>query len=173
MRRPACAPPCTTQPAKLHSRKKNATAVIRPSHDLAVAILRTRERKEVTSTRSFLLVRNSNLAMDPSNTDVNSLTTLRLSAYSAPIATGRCLLAQFTDREVIVYQAYNPAIATYALEHQHFGGGFSFQRTSWIKPNFTWMMHRCGWASKQNQEVRKAICAHRSKGELRSIRRPQ
>ncbi|CAN0243808.1 unnamed protein product, partial [Hapterophycus canaliculatus] len=68
--------------------------------------------------------------------------------------------AQFTDREVIVYQAYNPAIGTYALEHQHFGGGFSFERTSWIKPNFTWMMHRCGWASKHNQEVREAIWSH-------------
>jgi hypothetical protein len=23
---------------------------------------------------------------------------------------------------------------------------------SWIKPNFLWMMYRCGWASKENQE---------------------
>jgi hypothetical protein len=23
---------------------------------------------------------------------------------------------------------------------------------SWIKPNFLWMMHRCGWAEKENQE---------------------
>ncbi|CAM9424303.1 unnamed protein product [Scytosiphon promiscuus] len=99
--------------------------------------------------------------MDQSDTDVSSLTTLRLSEYSAPTATGRCLLAQFTDREVVVYQAYNPAIGAYALEHQHFGGGFSFTRTSWIKPNFTWMMHRCGWASKQNQEVVLALSLRR------------
>lgn len=66
----------------------------------------------------------------------------------------RCLLAQFTDREVIVYQAYKTELGTFAAEHKYFGGGFSFERTSWIKPNFTWMMHRCGWASKQDQEVR-------------------
>lgn len=23
---------------------------------------------------------------------------------------------------------------------------------SWIKPNFLWMMYRCGWAEKENQE---------------------
>ena len=23
---------------------------------------------------------------------------------------------------------------------------------SWIKTNFLWMMYRCGWASKKNQE---------------------
>jgi hypothetical protein len=23
---------------------------------------------------------------------------------------------------------------------------------SWIKPNFLWMMYRCGWAGKENQE---------------------
>jgi len=33
-----------------------------------------------------------------------------------------------------------------------FGGNFSFQRMSWIKTNFLWMMYRCGWAQKPNQE---------------------
>jgi hypothetical protein len=23
---------------------------------------------------------------------------------------------------------------------------------SWIKPNFLWMMYRCGWAEKENQQ---------------------
>lgn len=86
--------------------------------------------------------------------EIRSLTTLRLAEYSAPTDTGRRLLAQFNDREVIVYQAYKPELGNWALEHGYFGGGFSFARTSWIKPNFTWMMHRCGWASKQDQEVR-------------------
>eukprot|EP00903_Cladosiphon_okamuranus_P011573 g10888.t1 len=91
----------------------------------------------------------------------SSLTTLRLAEYSPPTAAGRCLLAQFTDREVIVYQAYNPQLGSFATEHNYFGGGFSFARTSWIKPNFTWMMHRCGWASKQNQEVVLALSLRR------------
>lgn len=86
--------------------------------------------------------------------DLTQLSTLQLAEYSRPSAAGRCLLAQFTDREVIVYQAYKPSLGTFAVEHNYFGGGFSFTRTSWIKPNFTWMMHRSGWASKRDQEVR-------------------
>ena len=86
--------------------------------------------------------------------EVTALTTLRLAEYSQQSeATGRRLLAQFTDRTVIVYQAYKPELGEFAAEHDYFGGGFSFQRTSWIKPNFTWMMYRCGWASKKDQEV--------------------
>ncbi len=54
---------------------------------------------------------------------------------------------------MVVYQAYNPAIAAYAQEHQELGGPhFSRTRMSWIKPNFLWMMYRCGWATKENQE---------------------
>jgi hypothetical protein len=54
---------------------------------------------------------------------------------------------------MVVYQAYKPAIADYALKHQCLGGpDFSYDRMSWIKPNFLWMMYRCGWASKENQE---------------------
>lgn len=93
--------------------------------------------------------------MDTSTSiDVSSLTNLQLGEYSKHAATGRCLLAQYTDREVIVYQAYRAELGTFAAEHDYFGGGFSFDRTSWIKPNFTWMMHRCGWAIKRDQEVR-------------------
>ena len=34
-----------------------------------------------------------------------------------------------------------------------FGGEmFSFSRMSWIKTNFLWMMYRCAWAAKRNQE---------------------
>jgi hypothetical protein len=28
---------------------------------------------------------------------------------------------------------------------------------SWIKPNFLWMMYRCGWAQKEGQEVVLAV----------------
>ncbi|MBY0458405.1 MAG: DUF4291 domain-containing protein [Gemmataceae bacterium] len=52
---------------------------------------------------------------------------------------GRHILAQFDDESVIVYQAYNVAIGRYAVEHGAFGGDFSFDRMSWIKPNFLWM----------------------------------
>jgi hypothetical protein len=66
--------------------------------------------------------------------------------------SGRHILAQFDDRSVYVYQAYRPEIADYAVKNQQFGGEFSFNRMSWIKPNFLWMMYRSGWASKEGQE---------------------
>lgn len=109
----------------------------------AIKLTRKRRRKHVPSDN----------IMD----DITSLTTLQLAEYSRARALGRCLLAQFTDREVVVYQAYKPELGNFAAEHNYFGNGFSFDRTSWIKPNFTWMMHRCGWATKPNQEVCTAI----------------
>ena len=63
------------------------------------------------------------------------------------------ILSQQTENEILVYQAYNNAIADYAVANQTFGGNaFKYSRMSWIKPNFLWMMFRCGWAEKVNQE---------------------
>ena len=72
-------------------------------------------------------------------------------------ASGRHILAQFDASTVVVYQAYRPAIGQYAAQYQCFGGEFSFSRMSWIKPNFLWMMYRCGWGTKPNQEVVLAV----------------
>ena len=66
--------------------------------------------------------------------------------------SGKHILAQFDEDSVCVYQAYRPAIAIFAVEHQKLGGEFSFSRMSWIKPNFLWMMYRSGWAAKPEQE---------------------
>lgn len=65
---------------------------------------------------------------------------------------GQHILAQFDQSSIIVYQAFRPEIALYAVEHQRFGGPFSLERMSWIKPNFLWMMYRSGWARKLGQE---------------------
>lgn len=65
---------------------------------------------------------------------------------------GRHILAQYDDTGIVVYQAYRPAIAGFAVKHQRFGGEFSDNRMSWIKPNFLWMMYRAGWATKEGQE---------------------
>lgn len=59
-------------------------------------------------------------------------------------ADGRHILAQYDDTSLVVYQAYRPAIADFAVKHQRFGGEFSYTRMSWIKPNFLWMMFRAG-----------------------------
>ena len=67
---------------------------------------------------------------------------------------GPHVLAQSDDRSVVVYQAYRPSIGRYAIKHGHFGGGgFSFSRMSWIKPNFLWMMYRSAWATSPGQET--------------------
>lgn len=65
---------------------------------------------------------------------------------------GRHILAQYDEESIYVYQAYRPSIAKFAVENQRFGGDFSFNRMSWIKPNFLWMMYRAGWATKEGQE---------------------
>lgn len=67
--------------------------------------------------------------------------------------SGQHILAYQTEDCLVVYQAYNNAIADFAIKNQFLGGSsFSYSRMSWIKPNFLWMMYRCGWASKENQE---------------------
>jgi len=82
---------------------------------------------------------------------------LLLEPYSQQNArwpqSGRHIMAQYDAASIMVYQAYRPAIGRYALENQRFGGEFSFNRMSWIKPNFLWMMYRCGWATKPDQEI--------------------
>jgi hypothetical protein len=75
---------------------------------------------------------------------------------------GKHILAHFDEESVVVYQAYRPAIGRFAATHGHFGGEFSFTRMSWIKPNFLWMMYRCGWGTKADQEMVLAIWLQRA-----------
>lgn len=75
---------------------------------------------------------------------------------------GRRILAQYDDHSIVVYQAYRPAIGNFAATNGYFGGEFSFDRMSWIKPNFLWMMYRSGWGTKNGQEVVLAIWIKRS-----------
>jgi hypothetical protein len=68
--------------------------------------------------------------------------------------SGRHILACHDDATIVVYQAYRPSIGRFAIEHGRFGGpDFSLSRMSWIKPNFLWMMYRCGWGQKEGQET--------------------
>jgi Domain of unknown function (DUF4291) len=83
-----------------------------------------------------------------------TLKTTPYNTYETTLPqTGKHILGQLRGDNIIVYQAYNPYIAHYAVKYQKFGGGdYSFSRMSWIKPNFLWMMYRAGWAEKPNQE---------------------
>jgi RNA:NAD 2'-phosphotransferase (TPT1/KptA family) len=71
-------------------------------------------------------------------------------------------MAHYDDDSIIVYQAHRNSIADYSVEHQKFGGEFSYTRMSWIKPNFLWMMFRSGWAAKDGQERILAVRLRRS-----------
>lgn len=74
------------------------------------------------------------------------------------------------DAETIrVYQAYNRVIAEEAVRLGTFGAHFSMNRMTWIKPSFLWMMYRCGWAEKENQEHVLALELKRS-GFDRAVR---
>lgn len=77
--------------------------------------------------------------------------------------SGRHILAHYDDETIVVYQAYKPSTRDWSVAHGKLGGPeFSFNRMSWIKPNFLWMMHRCGWASKEAQETVLALRIDRS-----------
>jgi Domain of unknown function (DUF4291) len=60
--------------------------------------------------------------------------------------------ADYDAHTIVVYQAYSPAIADAALQAGRFVAPFSFQRMTWIKPSFLWLMHRSNWARKPGQE---------------------
>ncbi len=67
--------------------------------------------------------------------------------------TGQQIIANKDGDNIVVYQAFNSRIANYAVANQQFGGNaYSFNRMSWIKPGFLWIMHRAGWATKEQQE---------------------
>jgi len=69
-------------------------------------------------------------------------------------AQGEHVVSHFDAESIVVYQAFRHSIGRYALEHQRFGGpDYSFERMSWIKPNFLWMMYRSGWGTKPGQEI--------------------
>jgi len=85
---------------------------------------------------------------------ISQLLTETYNTYLQKIPhSGQHILGQQVDDQIVVYQAFNPQIAKFAVEHQCFGGAhYSYNRMSWIKPNFLWMMYRCGWADKDNQK---------------------
>jgi hypothetical protein len=64
----------------------------------------------------------------------------------------RQVRATYTADAVTVYQAYSAAIADPAVAAGRFVPPFKRDRMTWIKPSFRWMMYRCGWGAKPDQE---------------------
>ena len=83
--------------------------------------------------------------------------SLPLTSYVEQQATlppeGNHFIALEADDMLTFYAAFNDAIANYAVANQRFGGhAFSFNRMTWIKPSFMWMMYRSEWATAENQQ---------------------
>src|SRR3569833_1514663 len=60
----------------------------------------------------------------------------------------RQVRAHFDKDTIVVYQAYSPTIAKRADTRGTFVAPFSFDRMTWIKPSFLWMMERANWGRK-------------------------
>lgn len=69
----------------------------------------------------------------------------------------REIRAVHTGSTVTVYQAYAPAIGVPAARDGRFPAAWKRDRMTWIKPSFLWMMYRCGWGLKQDQETVLAV----------------
>lgn len=69
----------------------------------------------------------------------------------------REIRADYDERTIVVYQAYQPEIAEAAVRHNRFVPPFSLNRMTWIKPSFLWMMERSNWERKPGQECVLAV----------------
>ncbi|MFJ7156165.1 DUF4291 domain-containing protein [Streptomyces sp. NPDC101118] len=69
----------------------------------------------------------------------------------------RRIRALYGERTVTVYQAYGAHIGRPAVRDGRFPGAWKRDRMTWIKPSFLWMMYRCGWGTKADQETVLAV----------------
>lgn len=74
-----------------------------------------------------------------------------------PTEPSRRIRALYTEATVTVYQAYSPALGVPAARDGRFPAAWKRERMTWIKPSFLWMMYRCGWGAKADQETVLAV----------------
>jgi hypothetical protein len=77
--------------------------------------------------------------------------------FKQPPGSRRKIRALFDAETITVYQAFNDEIADAALEKQRFVKPFSFDRMTWIKPSFLWMMERSQYGTAPDQERTLAV----------------
>ncbi|MBT2451107.1 DUF4291 domain-containing protein [Streptomyces sp. ISL-43] len=65
--------------------------------------------------------------------------------------------ASHTTDTLTVYQAYSPRLGLPAARDGRFPPAWKRERMTWVKPSFLWMMYRCGWATKADQETVLAV----------------
>ncbi|PVH80374.1 hypothetical protein DL98DRAFT_560366 [Cadophora sp. DSE1049] len=67
----------------------------------------------------------------------------------------RQIRALYDENTITVYQAYSQEIAEAAVREQRLDASpaFSYERMTWIKPSWCWMMYRSGYASKDPRQT--------------------
>jgi hypothetical protein len=65
--------------------------------------------------------------------------------------------ADFDRDTIVIYQAYPEQIAVPAVKAGTFVPPFSFNRMTWIKPSFLWLMERSNWGQKPGQDHTLAV----------------
>ena len=60
--------------------------------------------------------------------------------------------ADYNDRTIAVYAAFDASIADVAVSQQKLLSPFSYQRMTWIKPSFLWLMYRSEWGKRPGME---------------------
>ena len=68
----------------------------------------------------------------------------------------RQVRADYDDKTITVYQAYNQAIASAAVAEQKLNASPEFltTRMTWIKPSWAWMLYRAGYSYKDPGQER-------------------
>jgi hypothetical protein len=75
-----------------------------------------------------------------------------LAYWTVKLSSLREIRADFDSESIVVYQAYGDLIADAALRAGTFVTPFSFNRMTWIKPSFRWLMHRSNWGQRSGQQ---------------------
>lgn len=89
------------------------------------------------------------------------------SNYVKEVSMKRLVYADFDEEGVYVYQAFKPKTVQIAVELGTFGKGFTFERTSWIKPSFGWVLRRTKYGTKNRmQGIAKIKMRHQAFEEI-------
>jgi hypothetical protein len=121
----------------------------------AIAVLKKHAEstnEEIQEEMRYRLLKNKLIEQLPF--DSIGLKLINYEEQQALLPTeGNHFIAHEEVEILTFYAAFNHAIANYAVANQRFGGHtFSFNRMTWIKPSFMWMMYRSSWATADNQE---------------------
>lgn len=73
----------------------------------------------------------------------------------------KIIYANYDEAGVYMYQAFKPATVKIAAELGTFGKGFGFDRLTWIKPSFAWLLRRSKYGTKNRMKgIAKIKIAH-------------